>query len=250
MVVPIVSLKGGVGKSTISLNLSDVLADYFKTLVIDTDQQNTISSLLCKKLKKGFSEVIVGEAEVEEVIQKAFDDGNLYFIPTGKYAIEHPIEFEEAITREKLAKIFKILEKEFKFIVIDTPPRISKHVKLLLEMSDFFIVVISPDPASVASLSIFLDYLKKENLDGKFSIVVNNLEPNEINEDIYTFIQAISKNNIFGTLPKDVSVLESEASCLTVRRYDKSSAFATYIEDIAKEVVKRTKNEYSFFNKL
>ncbi len=238
MVIPIVSLKGGVGKSTISMNLSDMLADYDKTIVIDTDQQNSIASLLCKRFKKGFSELIIGEATLNEVVQKAFDDGKLYFIPTGHYAITHPIEFEDSITEEKLIKIFKELEKDFKYIILDTPPRISKHVKSLLNISDFFIVVISPDPASVASLKIFLDYLKKERLDNKFSIIVNNLEPNEVSEDIYAFIQAITQNNIIGTLPKDVSVLESEANCTTVRRYDKESGFVHYLEDIVKKLLK------------
>jgi cellulose biosynthesis protein BcsQ len=236
MVVSIVSLKGGVGKSTVSMNIGDLLSDYAKTIIIDTDQQNSVASLLCKRFEKGFSELIINEASLSEVIKKAFDDGNLYFIPTGTYAIEHPIEFEAAFREDKLKDIFNALG-EFEYIIIDTPPRISKHVETLLKISDYCLVVISPDPASVASLKIFLDYLKKEGLENRYSIIVNNLEPTEISEDIYTFIQAISKGNILGALPKDINVLEAEANCTTVRRYNESSAFVFSLKNIVSKLL-------------
>ncbi|WP_456479454.1 MinD/ParA family ATP-binding protein [Nautilia sp.] len=251
MVIPIVSLKGGVGKSTISINLSDTLAFEEKTILIDTDQQNSIASLFCKRFKKGFSEVMFDMADLDEVIMKVFEDENLYIIPTGMYAIENPIRYEDEFDIKKLKKIILKLTNKFKYLIFDTSPRISKPVMSLLEVSDYFLIVITPDPASVASLKIFLDTLEERKIAHKYSLIVNNMHPDQITEDFYSFIQAVSKNNIVGTLPTDITVLESSAECTTVRRYDKDSAFAYNMNELAKNLkrmIKKIEDEYGDFS--
>ncbi len=242
MVIPIVSLKGGVGKSTVSINLSDMLALEEKTILIDTDQQNSIASLFCKRYKAGFSELIFEEAKLDDVIMEIEENKNLHIIPTGRYVIEHPIIYEEEFHSEKLKKIIVELEKRYKYLIFDTSPRISKPVISLLGVADFFIIVITPDPASVASLKIFLETLKEKNITADYSIIVNGMQPDQISEDFFAFIQAISHNNILGTLPRDGTVLEAAGECTTIRLYDDTSAFAKNIEKVVVNLKKRLQN--------
>jgi len=241
MVIPIVSLKGGVGKSTISINLSDMLALEEKTILIDTDQQNSIASLFCKRYKAGFSELIFGEAELDDVILEIEENKNLHIIPTGMYAIEQPIVYEDEFNPKRLKKILSELSRRYKYMIFDTSPRISKPVTSLLDVADFFIIVITPDPASVASLKIFLETIEEKEIKADYSIIVNNMQPDQISEDFFAFIQAISQNNILGTLPRDETVLEASGECTTVRLYDDSSAFTKNMEKVVTNLKKRLK---------
>jgi MinD-like ATPase involved in chromosome partitioning or flagellar assembly len=97
------------------------------------------------------------------------------------------------------------------------------------------LIVINADPASAASLKVFLEELNELNLTN-YSIIVNNFRPTQINEDFYSFIQSITNNNIIGTLPYDISVVESEAECSTIRKYAPNSAFNLYLKEIVKEL--------------
>lgn len=232
VIIPIISLKGGVGKSTIALNIADLLANNNKVLLIDTDPQNSIASLLCKKSNKGLGELLKGEVDIKDIIIKVNEDKDFFIIPAGDFAITHPIDYEQIFTKENLKKVLDELKRyDFDYVVFDTAPRISKPIQTLLAFSDYFFIVITPDPVSAASFDKFLKYLKENNYFEKFSVIVNKMEANDISEDFYTFIQAISKNNILITLPKDLKVVEAEGNCMPVSRYAPNSAFVSFLKE-------------------
>jgi len=236
VVIPIISLKGGVGKTTISINLVDLLSNKYKVLLIDTDPQNSVASLLCKKSTKGISEVLKGELSIDDVIVKISDKKEFFITPAGEYAITNPIEYERLFTQENLKEILENLEKyEFDFVIFDTAPRISKPLNTLLVFAEFVLIVLLPLPASIASFEKFLKYLKSINFDN-YSILVNKMEANGVSEDFYMLIQAMTNNNILATLPKDLKVVEAEGNCTPVSSYAPKSAFVSFLKEGIKRI--------------
>jgi len=238
VIIPTISLKGGVGKTTISINLVDLLANKYRVLLIDTDPQNSVASLLCKKSDKGLSEVLRGELEIDDVIVKISKDKDFFIIPAGEYAITRPIEYEELFTKNNIKRIIDSLKNyKFDFVIFDTAPRISKPLNTLLEFATFVLVILLPLPASVASFDKFLKYLKSINFSN-YSVIVNKMEANEISEDFYSFIQSMTNNNILATIPKDLKVAEAEGNCAPVSSYAPNSAFVSFLKDGIKKMEK------------
>ncbi len=237
-VIPIISLKGGVGKSTVALNIADILSNKNSVLLVDTDPQNSIASLLCKKYKKGIGELLKGEVSLEEIVIKIDKKKDFYMIPAGDYAITNPIEYEMLFSENNLENFLKIV-KDADFLIIDTSPRISKPIQTLLKYADFYLIVITPDPASVASLDKFIEYLKINDFYKDFSVIVNKMEANDISEDFYFIIQALSKDNIIATLPKDIKVVEAEGNCMPIDKYAPNSAFSSFLKELIEKLYKK-----------
>lgn len=235
VMIPVISLKGGVGKSTVALNIADILSNKNSVLLVDTDPQNSIASLLCKKSSKGIGELLKGEATLEEVVIKVDSKKDFYIIPAGDYAITHPIEYEVLFTERNLERFLKSVD-DVDYLIVDTSPRISQPIQVLLAYARFYLIVITPDPASVASLDKFIEYLKTNNLYKKFSIIVNKMAANDISEDFYFLIQALSKNNIIATLPKDIKVVEAEGNCMPVTKYAPNSAFSSFLKELIEKL--------------
>lgn len=224
------SFKGGVGKSTIALNLAYLISLEYKTLLIDTDPQNSLAYFLCKDFEVGFSELLANKVKLTEIIQKPLDDNkNFHFIPNGVLSLEKPNSYEELFTKENLSNILSNLE-EYDFILYDTPPRISLQTEVLLDLSDSFIVVLNPDPATYSSFMIFKEFIESKGLKDKVYVLVNKIEPTKISEDFYKIISYNTKEKNLGLIAYDINVLESQGHCKPTVVYNKDSPFSIYLK--------------------
>ena len=110
----------GEGKSFIAANLGLSLAlTGKKVILLELDLINpTLAQKLFLNERKGISNYIAGEMEMDEIIKQTQVDENLYIIPSGPLP-DHPSEF---LLSSKLPELLDYLETRFDFIVIDTAP--------------------------------------------------------------------------------------------------------------------------------
>jgi len=126
-IISVVNQKGGVGKTTTMVSLSSFLAKEHskKVLAIDLDPQGNASSGLGVE-KSSFRQciynVLIGEAEIEEVLQKNVLD-NLDVLPASIQLAGAEIELVNELSREtKLKKSLDSILDDYEYIVIDCPP--------------------------------------------------------------------------------------------------------------------------------
>ncbi len=170
-VFAVTSGKGGVGKSSITVNLAVTLAKRgYKVGVIDCDfGLSNLHVLLGAKTRFNLSDVIMGKVPMSS----AFD-----LLPSGIYLLSGApgaAEFAD-LNYEALQKAqagFSQLESEFDFLFLDTAAGIHDGVLSLLMAADETILVMTPDPASILDAYVTGQALLQKRPDAKVKCIVN-----------------------------------------------------------------------------
>jgi chromosome partitioning protein len=115
--------KGGVGKTTTSVNLASGLAlAGYKVLLVDTDTQGQSAYMLGKKPVAGLTELLTGEVSVEEAICSA--RRNLWMLGGGRSlaGVKRIIDRKSFGAENTLSEAMKDLDHKFDFVILDTSP--------------------------------------------------------------------------------------------------------------------------------
>lgn len=152
VIIAITNNKGGIGKTTSTLNLSTALARMGKkTLMIDLDPQSSLSvNYGLEPLEKFNSiyNVLVDELEADEIVCEL--EENLYLIPSSIELSKAELALIGKISRETvLKKKLEKLKNEFDYILIDNSPSLGILTINSLACADY---VISPTDATYFSL--------------------------------------------------------------------------------------------------
>ena len=124
-VIAIVNQKGGVGKTTTAVNLSTVLAQKGKkVLLIDEDPQGNATSGLGieKNTDKSIYDVLINDTTFEETIVKT-PIKNLFICPSNINLAGAEVELVNKMSREtKMKEKMEEIQDKFHYIIIDCPP--------------------------------------------------------------------------------------------------------------------------------
>lgn len=152
--------KGGVGKSTTSATTSFLLAEQgYKVLAVDMDSQANMVQMIAntddllqyedKTIKEG-----IEEGDVRPYILAATD--NLHFIPADDYLVL----ISEVRDIRRLKRALDPIQDYYDFIIIDTPPSLSKQTVNALMVSDYVVVMFQTEKLPYNALPRFLDSIE------------------------------------------------------------------------------------------
>jgi chromosome partitioning protein len=248
--IAIANQKGGVGKTTTSINLSASLAEKGKkVLVIDTDPQgNTTSGFGINKneLDNTVYELILGECSIQECIIKNIVPG-VSIIPSNVNLAATEIELigvdkKEFILRNEVDWI----KDQYDYIIIDCPPSLNMLTINAMTTADSVLVPIQCEYYALEGLSqlIHTVNLVKERLNPDLDIegVVFTMYDSRTNLSMQVVenVKSHLNQNIYKTvIPRNIRLAEAPSYGMPINMYDAKSAGAEAYLLLADEVINR-----------
>lgn len=193
-IITIASQKGGVGKTTTSLNLGFGLSRFGqRVLIIDTDPQGGIgiASNLKARTSLGMIDIITNRHSVREVIAIT-NDKTMGIVGSGVVEPDDVFDFERAAHTGRLSQLIGELSVEFDYTIVDAPAGTGGIVSALLKGSDGTILVANCKNMTIKTLPQFLKL---------FKYVQNKFNPNLLLEGILVTMYDSSS-------PTEVQVLQ------------------------------------------
>ncbi len=226
-IIALASGKGGVGKTTVALNLGFAMAKLNKNvLVVDTDISLPNLDLYTGLEKPIITllEVLNGSADVHSAIYTI--QMGLNILPCGS-----SLQALRDVEIDKLGDVISELKtSDYDYIILDVPAGLSKFSILPLTYSDEVLLIINPDPGSIS------DAQKVKAVAGFAGINITGIILNRYKKSIYEDIGVKLGIPVIGTIPEDNAIIKARDTKKPLISLKPGSPSSKAILQIAKKI--------------
>ena len=247
-VIAVANQKGGVGKTTTTVNLSTLLAKKGKkVLLIDTDPQGNATSGLgvTKELELSVYDILVGETTFEETIEKTAIK-NLSVCPSNISLAGAEVQLVSMMSREQRLKVkLDEIKDKFDYILIDCPPSLGLITLNAFTASDTVLIPVQCEYFALEGLGQLLNTvnLVKKHLNKSLEIegallTMYDARTNLSNQ-VVKEVKKYFEGKVYKTvIPRNVRLSEAPSYGMPISLYDPRSKGAKAYEKLSKEFLK------------
>jgi chromosome partitioning protein len=247
-IISISNQKGGVGKTTTSINLSSFLASRGKkVLLVDIDPQGNAGSGLgidINQMENTSYEVLIGEVSATEAIQKTGIE-NLSMIPSNINLSGAEIDLMSEDRKEfRLKEALTSIRPRFDFIIIDCPPSLGVLTVNALCASDSVMITLQTEYFALEGLTQLMKIISlvQENLNTSLELegVVLTMYDKRTNlaNQVASDVREYFKDKVYKTMiPRNIKLGEAPSFGKPINLYDPDGIGAQSYRGLAEEVI-------------
>lgn len=254
-IIAVANQKGGVGKTTSTVNLAAALAEAeFNVLVLDMDPQGNASTALGIEHDSGtpsIYDVIEGRKSIKEVVAVCPDFESLDVVPSTIDLSGAELEIAMMDNRSELLKdavdeYLRNVEKHYDYIFIDCPPSLGLLVLNSLQVAQEILIPIQAEYYALEGLGQLLKTIQlvqnsfNPNLEISMMLVTMYDKRTMLSKEVYDEVAQHYPSILFKTtIPRAVRISEAPSFAQSIIAYAPSSAGAIAYREAALEIAKR-----------